>query len=36
MQSLDTQGRLDELARLLGGNQITANTQANARELLME
>ena len=36
MQSLDTQGRLDELARLLGGNQITANTRANARELLME
>ena len=36
MQPLDRDGRLDELARLLGGNQITANTLANARELLME
>ena len=34
MQSLDKQGRLDELARLLGGDQITRNTLANARELL--
>lgn len=36
MQPLDRDGRLDELARLLGGNQITANTLANARELLIE
>lgn len=36
MLPLDREGRLDELARLLGGNQITANTLANARELLME
>lgn len=36
MLPLDRKGRLDELARLLGGNQITANTLANARELLME
>lgn len=34
MQRLDKQGRLDELARLLGGDQITRNTLANARELL--
>ena len=34
MHSLSPQGRLDELARLLGGDQITSNTLANARELL--
>ncbi len=34
MQTLDQKGRLDELARLLGGDQITRNTLANARELL--
>ena len=34
MQTLDQKGRLDELARLLGGDQITRNTMANARELL--
>ncbi|MGL4930664.1 MAG: hypothetical protein ACRC4H_11145, partial [Plesiomonas sp.] len=28
------EARLNELARLLGGSQITENTLANARELL--
>ncbi|GAA3535533.1 DNA repair protein RecN [Zobellella aerophila] len=36
MHELDTSSRLQELARLLGGNKITANTLANARELLVE
>jgi len=35
MHALSHQGRLDELARLLGGDQITSNTLANARELLV-
>ena len=35
MQELDEQHRLQELARLLGGNRITDNTLANARELLV-
>ncbi|MGL4204690.1 MAG: DNA repair protein RecN [Aeromonadaceae bacterium] len=35
MVPLSTQGRLDELARLLGGDHITSNTLANARELLI-
>ena len=35
MQLLDTDMRLHELARLLGGDQITTNTLANARELLI-
>ncbi|MDP5290816.1 DNA repair protein RecN [Oceanimonas sp. CHS3-5] len=35
MQELDQQHRLQELARLLGGNRITDNTLANARELLV-
>ncbi|AEY01198.1 recombination and repair protein [Oceanimonas sp. GK1] len=35
MQELDEQHRLHELARLLGGNRITDNTLANARELLV-
>jgi DNA repair protein RecN (Recombination protein N) len=35
MQLLDEQMRLNELARLLGGDQITSNTLANARELLI-
>ncbi len=34
MQALDQGARLKELARLLGGDQITDNTLANARELL--
>ncbi len=36
MQELDEHSRLQELARLLGGNKITANTLANARELLVD
>lgn len=36
MCELDNPSRLQELARLLGGNKITANTLANARELLMD
>jgi DNA repair protein RecN (Recombination protein N) len=36
MQELDQPSRLQELARLLGGNRITANTLANARDLLVE
>ena len=35
MVPLSPQGRLDELARLLGGDHITSNTLANARELLI-
>ena len=35
MQELDTNSRLQELARLLGGDKITANTLANAQELLV-
>lgn len=35
MQLLDHNHRLQELARLLGGDQITENTLANARELLI-
>lgn len=35
MQLLDYNHRLHELARLLGGDQITENTLANARELLI-
>lgn len=34
MQPLDKKGRLNELARLLGGTQITENTIANAKELM--
>ena len=34
MQALTPGARLNELARLLGGDQITDNTLANARELL--
>lgn len=36
MQLLDKQARLKELARLLGGNEITKNTLANAKELLAQ
>lgn len=36
MQLLDKQTRLKELARLLGGNEITKNTLANAKELLAQ
>lgn len=35
MHLLNKDERLQELARLLGGNQVTKNTLANARELLM-
>ena len=35
MQVLDKNGRLNELARLLGGDKITENTLANAKELLI-
>jgi DNA repair protein RecN (Recombination protein N) len=34
MQSLDKRARLQELARLLGGSEVTRNTLANAKELL--
>jgi len=34
MQALDQVGRVDELARLLGGDTISATTKANAQELL--
>ena len=34
MQALDKEQRVNELARLLGGDVITENTLANARELL--
>ena len=36
VQTLDQQGRIKELARLLGGEQITEHTLANAQELLLE
>jgi len=35
MIALDQQSRVSELARLLGGNKISDNTLANAKELLM-
>ncbi|WP_392566084.1 DNA repair protein RecN [Utexia brackfieldae] len=35
MVPLDQAGRIAELARLLGGDKITANTLANAKELLV-
>lgn len=34
MQVLDDKGRIDELARLLGGDMISDTTRANAEELL--
>lgn len=34
MQALDKRARLQELARLLGGSEVTRNTLANAKELL--
>lgn len=34
MQQLDKRARLQELARLLGGSEVTRNTLANAKELL--
>lgn len=34
MYPLDKQARLQELARLLGGSEVTRNTLANAKELL--
>lgn len=34
MQPLDKRTRLQELARLLGGSEVTRNTLANAKELL--
>lgn len=34
MSALDNLGRVDELARLLGGDQISSTTKANAQELL--
>jgi len=33
---LDAQGRVDELARILGGSEITRTTRDNARELLTQ
>lgn len=35
MHKLDTNARVEELARLLGGSEITEHTLANARELLV-
>ncbi len=34
IQALDKRARLQELARLLGGSEVTRNTLANAKELL--
>lgn len=34
MRALNKKARLQELARLLGGSEVTRNTLANARELL--
>ncbi|QIZ75902.1 DNA repair protein RecN [Ferrimonas lipolytica] len=36
MVALQLQQRIDELARLLGGDTITENTKANAQELLIQ
>ncbi len=33
---LDASGRVDELARMLGGHEVTAKTRAHARELLAQ
>ena len=33
-EALDKKARLQELARLLGGSEVTRNTLANAKELL--
>ncbi|CSB19168.1 recombination and repair protein [Vibrio cholerae] len=35
MLKLDQEQRIAELARLLGGSQITESTLANAKELLI-
>ena len=35
MHRLDNEQRVGELARLLGGSEITASTLANAKELLI-
>ncbi|MEZ9231780.1 DNA repair protein RecN [Vibrio amylolyticus] len=35
MHTLDTEARISELARLLGGSEITQSTLANAKELLI-
>jgi DNA repair protein RecN (Recombination protein N) len=34
VQALDAAGRVAELARMLGGREITASTQAHAAEML--
>jgi DNA repair protein RecN (Recombination protein N) len=34
MNKLDKKARLQELARLLGGSEVTRHTLANAKELL--
>ncbi|MFN2289202.1 MAG: DNA repair protein RecN [Chromatocurvus sp.] len=34
LATLDTDGRVDELARMLGGLKVTAQTRAHAREML--
>ncbi len=36
LASLDTPARVDELARMLGGREITAKTRAHAKELLAQ
>jgi DNA repair protein RecN (Recombination protein N) len=33
---LDSSGRVEELARMLGGHEVTAKTRAHARELLAQ
>ena len=35
MRALDNEQRVSELARLLGGSEITESTIANAKELLI-
>jgi DNA repair protein RecN (Recombination protein N) len=35
MYALDQEQRISELARLLGGSQITDSTLANAKDLLI-
>ena len=36
MSQLNLDGRVDEIARLLGGDKITKLSRANAKELLQE
>jgi DNA repair protein RecN (Recombination protein N) len=36
LEPLDAEGRVEELARMLGGLKVTAQTRAHAREMLTQ